>query len=493
MKCSTMKSKLWSIQWILLAIFTVGLSSCKDDDNSSSVTPYNPGQPVEITDFTPETGGGNTRVVVYGKNFGTDTSLLKLTVGGKEAKIISVLSDCMYAIVPQKAYKGNFVLTVGEGEQAQTVEAKKKFNYERQMVVSALCGNMDEKGNYDVKDGPFNDCGGLAEPTWLSFDPKNKDILYIAQDNGKNIRVLDLANEYLYTGLRSGDSGMGRMRTITWSLDGDTMIVSNDQGDKNYGNNFYIKRKTDMEPYAAFNTGTQTLQVGNACNGSAIHPVNGELYYNSYSLGDVYKFDYWSAHKELGFDYTKREHLYTIQDRDWEFNIVIHPTGNYAYLVMVNKHYIMRTDYDWKKKRFGNPYLFCGSVGNAAWVDGTGNSARLSTPYQGVFVKNKDYVANKAEDEYDFYFADRNNHCIRKLTPDGSVTTFAGRGGVGDPNGYTNGGLRSEARFRQPCGLAYDETTETFYVGDVNNHRIRKIAMEEPDEEATGETDIDNN
>ena len=26
--------------------------------------------------------------------------------------------------------------------------------------------------------------------------------------------------------------------------------------------------------------------------------------------------------------------------------------------------------------------------------------------------------------------------------------------------------------------LAYDEDTETFYVGDVNNHRIRKIALE---------------
>lgn len=35
------------------------------------------------------------------------------------------------------------------------------------------------------------------------------------------------------------------------------------------------------------------------------------------------------------------------------------------------------------------------------------------------------------EDCYDFYFTDSKNHCIRVLTPEGVVSTFAGRGSAG--------------------------------------------------------------
>lgn len=486
MRIKITKEGFRGYQWILLALFTVCLASCKDNEEEKQVEPYNPNKPVEITDFTPDTGGGDTYIVVYGKNFGTDASLLKLTVGGKQAKVISVLGEYMYAIVPQKAFKGNFVLTIGEGENAQTVEAEKKFNYERQLIVSTLCGETDEKGNYEVINGPFGNCGGIAAPTWFSFDPDNKDILYLAQDEGtKPIRVLDLKNKHLYTNTQFS---IDRPRTITWALgkDGmrDTMIIASDKGGDRDVNNWYLVRDKSKPAHEAFNGTPQPLMEGSGCNGSAIHPVNGELYYNSYAQGDVYKFDYrnaWNADRKA-FDYTKREKLFTIQDVHWEFNMVIHPTGRYAYIVVVNQHYIMRTDYDNVKKRFGVPYLFCGSVGNSGWEDATGEKARLNTPYQGVFVKNKKYVEDKNEDEYDFYFTDRFNHCIRILTPEGSVTTFAGRGSSAlnsNPYGYVNGALREKARFDRPSALAYDEETETFYIGDWMNHRIRKIALEE--------------
>ncbi|HAJ82526.1 MAG: hypothetical protein CMB97_02445, partial [Flavobacteriaceae bacterium] len=73
----------------------------------------------------------------------------------------------------------------------------------------------------------------------------------------------------------------------------------------------------------------------------------------------------------------------------------------------------------------------------------------------------------------------------RKLTPEGSVTTFAGRGSSSinpDPWGYVNGDLREEARFDQPTGIAYNEEEKAFYIGDKSNHRFRKIALEEAQE-----------
>lgn len=490
MKCRMMKNGIWRFQWILLSLFTLCCVSCKDDEKTSQAVPYNPSLPVEITGFTPDTGGGGTRMVVYGKNFGTDVSLMKLTVGGLDAKIINVLGDCMYCTVPQKAYSGNLVLTVGEGEQAQTVEAEKKFTYVKQMVVSTLCGNVDEKGKFDVKEGPFDDCGGFDFPSWFSFDPSNKDILYLAQDNQKPMRVLDLKNKYVYDGVRNGEGGLDRMRTITWTLDGDTMIVANDRPGDTDPNNVYIVRNTAKALYAQFKDNPRAMQQGKGCNGSAVHP-NGELYYNSYGAGEVFRYDYWKAKDDKGgFDYSIRQKLFNIQDKDWEFNIVIHPTGTYAYIVVINQHYIMRTDYDKDRKTFGTPYLICGLPGkdNKGWVDAVGEKVRLNEPYQGVFVLDTD--PERKGDKYDFYFTDKMNHCIRILTPDGQVTTFAGRGSSalnGDPWGYVNGALRSEARFDRPCALAYDEDTKTFYVGDTSNHRIRKIAMEEGDEQEESE------
>lgn len=477
MNVKTMKKKRWCIHCALLVVIALGFGSCKDD-TSSKAEPYDSSKPVLLTDFTPKSGGGNSRLVIYGENFGTDPSLLSVMIGGKEAKVISVLGNSLYCIAPSKCYEGSIKLTVGEGDKAQTIEAMEKFLYKREMVVSTLCGYMNEKGEYDIKDGPFSDCGGFAEPTWFSFDPLNHRYLYIAQDNRKPMRMLDLQDKQVYTVLPSGSNGMDRMRTITWTVDGDTMIISNDQGAEDRVNNSFLKRNGFGKD--AFKN-PQTLQVGKQCNGSAIHPINHELYYNSFGMGEVFKFDYW---KNKNFN--TNEKLYNIQDRDWEFTINIHPSGNYAYIVVVNQHYIMRTDYNWAKKTFGNPYLICGAVGNRGWEDKVGEKARLSTPYQGVFVKNAQYEIDGKEDFYDFYFCERGNQCIRTLTPEGGVTTFAGRGSMGvnsNAHGYINGALRLEARFSDPAALAYDEATATFYVGDIGNRRIRKIALEEADEQ----------
>lgn len=92
----------------------------------------------------------------------------------------------------------------------------------------------------------------------------------------------------------------------------------------------------------------------------------------------------------------------------------------------------------------------------------------MNSPYQGVFVKNPEYVKANKSDVYDFYFTDSGNHCVRVLTPEGVVTTYAGRGSANlnnEAKGYVDGTLRGEARFNNPRGLAYDEQNNVFYVG----------------------------
>ena len=97
-----------------------------------------------------------------------------------------------------------------------------------------------------------------------------------------------------------------------------------------------------------------------------------------------------------------------------------------------------------------------GSFGN---VDGTGSAARFTRP-AGIV----------ADASGNLYVADTGQNVIRKVTPAGVVTTFAG---LANTPGSTDG-VGSSARFRVPEGLALD-ASGNLYVSDRNNHTIRKV------------------
>lgn len=67
------------------------------------------------------------------------------------------------------------------------------------------------------------------------------------------------------------------------------------------------------------------------------------------------------------------------------------------------------------------------------------------------------------------YVADAANHAVRKISPDGAVTTLAGNGVLGHRDG-----TKSEAAFHWPTDVAVDAGGNV-YVADTLNHAIRKI------------------
>ena len=70
-----------------------------------------------------------------------------------------------------------------------------------------------------------------------------------------------------------------------------------------------------------------------------------------------------------------------------------------------------------------------------------------------------------------FYIADYNNNRIRKVTPDGTITTVAGNG-TGGFSG--DGGLATGAQLRQPERVALDGAGN-LYIADIGNGRVRKV------------------
>ena len=67
---------------------------------------------------------------------------------------------------------------------------------------------------------------------------------------------------------------------------------------------------------------------------------------------------------------------------------------------------------------------------------------------------------------------DAHNHCIRKISPEGVVTTLAGSG----EEGYADG-TGAAASFAYPRGVIVDSEGDVI-VADTDNQRIRKISAE---------------
>ena len=473
------KRRLYAL-CLILAFVSIGFYGCQSDDKEEMTFPsFDSSKPVVVSGFTPESGGAGQRLVIYGKNFGTDPNIVSVFVGGKEAKVISVNGESLYCLVPKQAFGGDIEVRIGEEDRQVIAYSDTNFDYERKMVVSTVVGYKNDRGDEPWKDGKFmsddqNDmASGFWEPSFMKFDPLNPKHLWVTFDFNNGLYLINFADSTV----TKKRSDFDRPRSIDFTNDGQYMIIAEDRGGENDRATYRLSRDKDWQD-------REILTRYRQCNGASVHPVNGELYFNSYEKGQFFRFDLNKYFSE-GLGDKEYETLFVVHDPQWEYKISIHPSGNYAYILVTNQHYILRVDYNWEKKQFNQPYLVCGQLKSADYQDGVGSSVRMRNPYQGVFVKNDDYVEAGKPDEYDFYFTDQHNHAIRKLTPEGSVTTFAGRGSSSinpDPWGYVNGDLREEARFDRPSGIAYNEEEHAFYIGDQANHRIRKIAFEDIDE-----------
>ena len=100
-------------------------------------------------------------------------------------------------------------------------------------------------------------------------------------------------------------------------------------------------------------------------------------------------------------------------------------------------------------------------TGDKGLVDGEGTNARFNEPTDMAF-----------DSQGNLFVVDRGNNCIRKITPTGTVSLFAGSpagtAGVVDGQG-------SDALFYSPFNIIID-SSDNLYVSDRGNHKIRLIS-----------------
>jgi len=103
--------------------------------------------------------------------------------------------------------------------------------------------------------------------------------------------------------------------------------------------------------------------------------------------------------------------------------------------------------------------LLAGTTSTSGSANGTGSSALFKNP-RGITIDSSGNL----------FVTDSGNHTIRKITPQGMVTTLCGKPGV---PGTTNA-TGTAALFNNPTGIAID-SSNNLYVADTGNHTIRKI------------------
>jgi len=118
----------------------------------------------------------------------------------------------------------------------------------------------------------------------------------------------------------------------------------------------------------------------------------------------------------------------------------------------------------------GSVTTLAGSPENWGSANGSGADARFNGPV-GLVLDN----------EGNLFVADSNNHTIRRITPDGTASTWAGVPGV---DGCVDGAAQS-AKFSKPAELAIDRRNNLF-VADSFNHVIRKITRDRNVSTVTG-------
>ncbi len=463
---------------ILALIGSLVFTACQDDGN---VDGYDPTQPVVLTDFTPKEGGVRTKLFITGSNFGTDTTRVHLTIGGQATQIIGMKNDEIYCMVPARAYDGDIRLTVTNADGGTSEYTfDETFAYTAQTTVGTLFRQVDQDGNTYNADGSF-DVASIRSADWMIFDPHRESLgtnqLFTANWYD-GLRLVDFEEEEVST--LFGKTGQYHtIYSFSFTADGDTLLWVDDNGNASgtdLPNIFYALRSNNFRRLYPYNYGP--------CSYGCVYMDDGTVFYSSWTNGAVYRMERTGTIPNIDNNPTECFRLSTIVSMSGSHTkMTLHPSKKYMYMYTDSGYgVILRSNYNEEERMFEFPTIIAGSMTERGCTEGTGSSARFYNPWAGVFVYNREYEETRTDGElYDFYFTDYDNYCLWKLTPDGVATIVAGRSNYTSDNsysGYVDGDPLTEARFRTLGGLCYDETTETFYMGDIGNGAIRYMRVE---------------
>lgn len=426
--------------WIAMLLCMAIFCACDDsDDERTSLK-------ADVTDFSPLSGGSNTVLILKGHNFGTDVNNVRVTINGKDAVVQEVTNEQITAVVQKGMSSGLVRVILGERPNAQVLIYSTQFTYISNQIVSTYLGGKVQ----GETDGSF-ETATLSKPRYLVWGQDGS--LYFIEDGASApddmACIRKVANGSVYTLLKAADTPLvQRIRALDFSLDENIMYIANDnnaQGSMGFGT---------MVKNGNVYTDLISLWDQSGITSVKVHPMTGAIFIGYHSGAWLYKYENGSFIPMIQLPNDEGQPAEKGNVNGMAFD----KSGTVAYIVSRKNHVIYKADYDLETDEFSNVALLAGGFGLTGYSDGYGTDARFNEPCQA-----------DVDEDGNLYVADRGNHCIRMITPDGDVSTYAGQNKAGMVDG-----IASTAEFNNPEGCQFGPDG-ALYVADYSNHAIRKI------------------
>jgi DNA-binding beta-propeller fold protein YncE len=429
---------------VCVCVCSLGFVSCGDKDSEGD-TVYDPGKPVKVTSFYPDSGRIAEKIFLHGENFGSDPDKIKVYFNQKRAAVIGSNGTEMYVLCPRTPGDTCTIsVIVGKDSLVYT----QKFRYKISISVSTIAGNGT--GSYI----PGTLSSSTIMPNGLCVDDDNN--VFVGINTGPKGLARINEDEDILESLYRTDAAA--MNCIMPAIDRRTGIIysSNDA----VANTFYtFNPKEGWAPRTrvwTYKEGTNPARPANTWKKSiGFSALENMLYLHHYN-GHLLKIDPETLEAEVvlvtpqGDDYGMAFHPLKPNLLYMCFGTNAGTLANSIAVIDINQNplTIKRLNYD-------APTV-------AGHKDGDLAEARFNFPFQLFF-----------DPEGNCYIADYGNHCIRKITTDDKVETVVGIPGVA---GFKDGG-KEDALFNMPAGITVSQDG-TIYVGDRGNNRVRKLAIE---------------
>lgn len=422
---------------VLVCFFALILYSCEERKEQSP--PYDPNIPIQGVSFAPLEGGLATKVILTGSNFGNDPKKVKVYFNEKRAAVVNTNGEKIYVITPRQP-GDTCLISVVVG--SDSIVYKDKFIYHIRTTVTTVAG----------KPGTTKFVGGsLAETefptvTYLAVDAENNLFVGCRGDGGDYNK-----NKYVMLNEMTGISTVlidetGSPPNQPCMLDdGKTVYIPLDNGTGYWtltSENMWKPRKRDMYAAPGHNLNISFKHAFAFCE------IDGYMYIREKG-GNLMRMNPETSETEVVANALMAE-----SDSYLQFSL---DEPHILYLAYTNKNCIYTYNIQTKEHK-----LYAGTVGKAGAIDGDRLDAEFNEPRQMLF-----------DSDGTMYLADTKNHTIRKITPDGMVSTVIGQPGV---KGYVDGNP-DDALFNEPVGVTITKSG-IIYVGDSQNKCVRKLAIE---------------
>ena len=276
------------------------------------------------------------------------------------------------------------------------------------------------------------------------------------------------------SGSGSGSSGDGGLATQA-SLLNPTDVVTDASGNTyfNDGGTTYSIRKVDINGiisrFAGNNSSGFSGDGGLATNAQLNYPQglatdnNGNIYISDAGNRVIRKVNSSGIITTIAgtpgvFGYSGDGGPATAAQLGMPVGLTIDASGN-IYFADQGKHVIRKID----------------NAGIITTIAGTGNTSGYSGdggPATAAKLYSPTDVCLDANGN--LYITDRDNHCIRKVSSSGIITTIAGTGGSLNYGFTGDGGPATAAKMNKPQSISTDASGNLF-ISDYGNNRIRKI------------------